>query len=109
MDDLLQHVLSAPTVEPTLQDSLPYVKVRPLAGHRDNNFRVHDLLLQVGISVVLTCTVVKVLTDSLVRGQALEPFPIVLQEALHIIIDTHGSRDLHGVHQAHARLDVAFA
>jgi hypothetical protein len=85
--DLDQHPLPPPAVELPVEDALPGAKVQPAAGDSNHHLAPHHLPLQVRVCIVLPGVIVPVLSDGRVGSQFLQPFLIVLVQAILVVVD----------------------
>src|ERR1035441_6571515 len=107
-DDLNQRAFLASAVELAVEDLLPRSKVELAAGDGNHHFASHHLPLHVRVRIVFAGAVVPVLRGRLVGREPFEPFLVIRVQARLIVVDEHGSRDVHGIDQHQTFLDTAF-
>lgn len=107
-NDFDQHALLSSTVELAIEDLLPGTEIQLARGDGDDHFPAHHLPLQVRISIILARAVMAILPNRLMGRQLFEPLIIVVVEAGFVIVDEHGSRDVHGVHENQSLSNTAF-
>ena len=82
-DDFYKDVLPSSAIELAIEDLFPGAKVKLAIGNSNNTLTAKELTLDVGISVVLTCTVVEVLGSRGVRDHFLkEGLEVLVKAAL---------------------------
>jgi hypothetical protein len=108
-NDLDKHSFPAAAVELTVEDLLPGAKIQAPLGHCNHHLAPHDLPLYVRVRIVLARAVVLVPGSGLVWCNAFQPFLVVPVQSALVIIDENRGCDVHGVDQAQAFLNSAFA
>ena len=104
----VEQFITAP-IELAIEDLHPGAEVEAAFRHGDD-FAAHDLAFHVGVGVVFAGAVVGVALGRFVeRGQLLQPLFVIGVQARLIVVDEDRSCDVHGVDQAQALLDAAFA
>src|SRR5258708_5502055 len=107
-DDFYEHAFAPPAVKFSIEDLFPWSKVETAGSQCDHDLPAHYLTLEMSICIVLPRTIMQITIHGRMRGQAFQPFFIILVEPLFIVIDDDGSRDVHGIDQHEAAPDTAF-
>ena len=83
--------LGTSAVELSVEDLLPWAEIQAALGDRDHHLPAHNLPFQMGIGVILTCLIMAILGNRLVRGQG---FQLRVE---HVTVDFGGNRALSNV------------
>jgi hypothetical protein len=108
-DELDQDAFPAAPVKLSVKDLFPRAKVKPPIGDRHNYFAPHHLPFQMRIPVIFAGPVVAIVANRFVGGQTFQPFLIVGEQALLIIVYKNRGRNVHGVNERQAIVDAALA
>src|SRR3954471_24865420 len=104
-----EHALAAAAIEFAVENLFPRPEVQFGFGDGHYDLPSHDLPLQVGVGVVLSGAIVFVLGSGRVGREPFEPGVIVMKQPILGVVDVNAGRNVHGVHEAKALFDVAFA
>ena len=108
-DDLDKNALAPPAIELPVEDLLPRPEIQSAVCNRDHNFSTHDLAFQVRVCIVFARSVMTVSRYGLMRRELLQPFIVIMMQPHFVIVDEHGSGDVHGVHQYQPFPHTAFS
>src|SRR6266487_700465 len=107
-NDFDQHSLPPSPIELSVENLFPWPEVEfPLRDGNDH-FAAHHLPFQMRVGVVFARAVVMILRRRFMRGEFLEPYFIVVEQAALVIVYEDRGGDMHGIHQAHPFLNAAF-
>ncbi len=107
-DDLDEHPLSPASIEFPVEDLLPGAEVKFASGYGNHHFAAHDLPFHVGVGIVFAAVVVPILVYRLVGGELFEPCGVVAMESAFVVVNEHGSGDMHRVDKNEPLPNAAF-
>jgi len=107
-DDLDEHPLAPASIEFAIEDLLPGAEVKFASGYGNHHFTAHDLPLHVGVGIVFAAVVVAILVDRIVGGELFEPCGVVAMESAFVVVNEHGSGDMHRVDKNEPLPNAAF-
>jgi hypothetical protein len=108
-DDFDEGAFSAAAIEFAVENLFPRPEVEFAVGDGDDNFAAHDLAFKMGIGIVLAGAVVAILGSWRMRRKFFEPDLIIVKQAFLGVVNENGGGDVHGVDEAKALADAAFA
>ena len=108
-NDFDEGAFAAAAVKFAVEDLLPGTEVQFAFGDGDDDFAAHDLAFHVGVGVVLAGAVVAVLGGWRVRREFFQPDIVVVEQTVLGVVDEDRGGDVHGVDEAKAFRDAAFA
>src|SRR5208337_2242647 len=103
-----EHPLAPASIEFAVEDLLPGAEVKFAPGYCNHHFTAHNLAFHVSVCIVFAAVVVAVLAYRLVRGELFEPHGVVAVESALVVVNEHGSSDVHCVNKNEPFPNAAF-
>ena len=105
-DDFDDDSFGALPIEFAVEETLPWAKVDPAIGDRQDDLVMQQEIFEVGIAIVFTCLMMPI--AGIFGCQLLCPFHDVVVKAGFLILDDDRCSEVHGGYQGQPFLDSAF-
>jgi hypothetical protein len=105
-DDFDDDTFAALAIEFALEEALPWGKIDPAIGDRQDDLVMQQEVFEVGIAVILTCLVMAI--AGMYGCELLCPCHEVAVKAGFLVLDDNRCGEVHGRYQGQTFLDAAF-